>query len=203
MTQYAYARVSSKSQNLARQLDGFAAMGIAKNHIYSDKLSGKDFERSNYEKLISKLKKGDLLVISSLDRLGRNYDMILREWTHITKNLCADILVLDMSLLDTRSRTGDLTGRFIADLVLQVLSYVAQKERENTRQRQREGIASAKKRGIRFGRPAVPQPNTFPQIVREYKQKAITFDQALTLSHMKKSTFYLRMSEIAASGDRG
>lgn len=110
MTQYAYARVSSKSQNLARQLDGFAAMGITKNHIYSDKLSGKDFERSNYEKLISKLKKGDLLVISSLDRLSRNYDMILREWTHITKNLCADILVLDMPLLDTRSRTGDLTA---------------------------------------------------------------------------------------------
>lgn len=160
MTQYAYARVSSKSQNLARQLDGFAAMGITKNHIYSDKLSGKDFERSNYEKLINKLKKGDLLVISSLDRLGRNYDMILREWTHITKNLCADILVLDMPLLDTRSRTGDLTGRFIADLVLQVLSYVAQKERENTRQCQRKGIASAK--SAVSGSDAPPFPSLTP-----------------------------------------
>ncbi len=158
MAMYAYARVSSKSQNLTRQIDRFLEMGIEKKHIFADKLSGKDFERKNYEKLIRVIKKGDLLVVASIDRLGRNYDMILKEWTRITKTIAADILVLDMPLLDTRSRSGDLTGRFISDLALQILSYVAQKERENIRERQKEGIASAKKRGVQFGRPANPPP---------------------------------------------
>lgn len=145
MAQYAYARVSSKTQNLARQTDCFLALGIPKNNIYSDKLSGKDFDRKNYERLLRKLRRDDVLVVSSIDRLGRNYDMILKEWTRITKTIGADVIVLDMPLLDTRAQTGDLTGRFVADLVLQILSYVAQKERENIKERQREGIASAKK----------------------------------------------------------
>lgn len=198
MAKYGYARVSSRTQKLARQLEQFFKLGIKKKNIFSDKLSGKNFDRTNYEKLIQKLKKGDLLVITSIDRLGRNYDMILEEWTRITKTIGADILVLDMPLLDTRSRPGDLTGRFIADLVLQILSYVAQKERENIRERQKEGIASAKRRGVQFGRPAVPQPDTFDEIVREYQEKEISFDEALSLSHMKKSTFYLRMNELTA-----
>lgn len=198
MTQYAYARVSSKTQNLARQIDCFLALGIPKNNIFADKLSGKDFERKNYERLLRKLKKGDVLVIASIDRLGRNYDMILKEWTRITKTVGADVVVLDMPLLDTRARTGDLTGRFVADLVLQILSYVAQKERENIKERQREGIASAKKRGVQFGRPSVPQPDAFSDIVRGYKEKAISFDEALSLANMKKTTFYLRMSELSA-----
>ena len=199
MAQYAYARVSSQSQNLSRQLDRFLALGIEKRHIFSDKISGKEFVRKNYNALIRKLKKGDVLFILSIDRLGRNYDMILKEWTRITKDIGADIVVLDMPLLDTRTRTGDLTGRFVADLVLQILSYVAQKERENLRERQREGIASAKKHGVQFGRPAVPQPDTFSEIVREYKTREITFCEALSLSHMKKTTFYLRMSQLFAA----
>ena len=198
MTQYAYARVSSKTQNLARQIDCFLGHGIPKSNIFADKLSGKDFERKNYERLLRKLKKGDVLVIASIDRLGRNYDMILKEWTRITKTVGADVVVLDMPLLDTRARTGDLTGRFVADLVLQILSYVAQKERENIKERQREGIASAKKRGVQFGRPSVPQPDAFSDIVRGYKEKAISFDEALSLANMKKTTFYLRMSELSA-----
>mgnify|MGYP006073354161 FL=1 len=198
MSQYAYARVSSKTQNLARQTDCFLALGIPKNNNYSDKLSGKDFDRKNYERLLRKLRRDDVLVVSSIDRLGRNYDMILKEWTRITKTIGADVIVLDMPLLDTRAQTGDLTGRFVADLVLQILSYVAQKERENIKERQREGISSAKKRGVRFGRPSVPQPDAFSDIVRGYKEKAISFDEALSLSNMKKTTFYLRMNELCA-----
>ena len=190
MAMYAYARVSSKSQNLTRQIDRFLEMGIEKKHIFADKLSGKDFERKNYEKLIRVIKKGDLLVVASIDRLGRNYDMILKEWTRITKTIGADILVLDMPLLDTRSRSGDLTGRFISDLVLQILSYVAQKERENIRERQKEGIASAKKRGVQFGRPANPPPENILEIVHEYKEKHINYSEALKRANMKKSTFY-------------
>lgn len=169
-----------------------------KKNIFSDKLSGKDFNRTNYDKLIRLLKNGDLLVIHSIDRLGRNYDMILEEWTRITKKIGADIYVLDMPLLDTRARTRDLTGKFIADLVLQILSYVAQKERENIKERQKEGIACAKRRGVQFGRPSVSPPNTFLEIVQRYKEKEISFGEALSLANMKKSTFYLRMNEYAA-----
>ena len=199
MALYGYARVSSKNQNLARQLDSFLALGIPRKNILCDKRSGKDFDRKNYERLLCRLKRGDVLVLASIDRLGRNYDMILKEWTRITKTVGADVVVPDMPLLDTRARTGDLTGRFVADLVLQFLSYVAQKERENIKERQREGIASAKRRGVHFGRPALPQPDAFSDILRRYKEKKLTFDEALALSHMKKTTFYLRMGELSAA----
>ena len=194
MATYAYARVSSKSQNLDRQLDCFRRFGVHPACIYSDKLSGKNFDRTNYNKLMRKLKKGDLLVIQSIDRLGRNYDMILKEWTRITKEAGADMLVLDMPLLDTRARTGDLTGRFVADLVLQILSYVAQKERENIKARQKEGIACAKQRGVRFGRPSVPCPSDFEQIVSDYKNRTISIQDALSRAQMKRSTFYSYMN---------
>ena len=140
---YGYARVSSREQNLTRQLDSFSAFGIEKKRIYSDKKSGKDFERTNYLRLLKKLKAGDLLVIKSIDRLGRNYNTIIEEWSRITKQIGADILVLDMPLLDTRDKENSLVGKFISDIVLQILSFVAENERENIRARQREGIAAA------------------------------------------------------------
>lgn len=153
MKTYAYARVSARDQNLVRQIEAFQAFDVDKKNIYSDKKSGKDFERKNYLRLLRKLKKGDLLVIKSIDRLGRNYKMITEEWRRITNEIEADILVLDMPLLDTRAKSDSLIGKFISDIVLQVLSFVAENERENIRARQAEGIALAKARGVRFGRP--------------------------------------------------
>lgn len=149
---YGYARVSSKEQNEQRQMIALTAFGIAKKNIYMDKQSGKDFDRPRYKRLVKKLHPGDLLVIQSIDRLGRNYGEILEQWRVITKEKRVDIVVLDMPLLDTRARGQDLTGTFIADLVLQILSYVAQTEREMIRKRQAEGIAAAKARGVKFGR---------------------------------------------------
>ena len=151
---YAYARVSAADQNLARQIDSFLAFGVPKAHIYCDKKSGKDFERENYLRLLKRLKQGDLLVIKSIDRLGRNYDMIIEEWARITKTIGADIVVLDMPLLDTRERSDNLTGKLIADIVLQLLSYVAQKERENIRARQAAAARPARlcRRGERIPR---------------------------------------------------
>lgn len=189
---YAYARVSSADQNLNRQIDAFIKFGVQKNRIFSDKKSGKDFERESYLKLLKKLKKGDLLIIKSIDRLGRNYDMIIEEWTRITKKIGADILVLDMPLLDTRARENDLTGRLISDIVLQILSYVAQKERENIRARQKEGIASAIARGVKFGRPRISLPENFVELVRAYKNKEITYEEVFARTGLKKSTFYSR-----------
>ena len=150
---YAYARVSARDQNLDRQLNAFRDFGVPAKNIFCDKKSGRDFERSQYLRLTKKLKKGDLLVVKSIDRLGRNYRMILDEWNAIVNRIGADILVLDMPLLDTRSGSDTLVGKFISDIVLQVLSFVAENERENIRARQAEGIASARKRGVRFGRP--------------------------------------------------
>lgn len=142
---YAYARISSRDQNLDRQLSAFRSFGIPPKHIFCDKKSGKDFERKNYLRLIRKLKCGDLLVIKSIDRLGRSYDLIIEEWSRITNKILADILLLDMPLLDTRAKPCSLVGKFISDIVLQVLSFVAENERENTRARQAEGIAEAKR----------------------------------------------------------
>ena len=193
MNTFAYARVSAADQNLNRQIDSFIQFGVAKRRIYCDKKSGKDFDRTGYNRLLKKIKKGDLLIIKSIDRLGRNYDMIIEEWARITRTVGADILVLDMPMLDTRVRGNDLTGRLISNIVLQLLSYVAQKERENINARQREGIASAKLRGVKFGRPLIPMPEDFAQCVFEYKSKKITFEDALKSTGMKKSTFYERM----------
>lgn len=171
MTTYAYARVSAHDQNLARQLDTFYAFGVDNKNIYCDKKSGKDFDRTEYRKLIKKMKKGDLLIIKSIDRLGRNYDQIIAEWSHITGKIGANILVSDMPLLDTRSKSETLVGKFISDVVLQVLSFVAENERENIRTRQKEGIASAKARGVCFGRPKREYSNEFMLVVDDYLKK--------------------------------
>lgn len=198
---YGYIRVSSADQNLDRQIDSLMTQringeAIDPDNIYADKMSGKDFERENYNALLGMLEKGDLLVIKSIDRLGRNYDMIIEQWQYITRTLGADILVLDMPLLDTRGHGQDLTGKLISDIVLQVLSYVAQKERENIRERQREGIASAMLRGKRFGRPSANLPDDFNEIIASYRRKMLTFREVLELTGMKKSTFYRYMSNV-------
>jgi len=160
---YGYARVSTKEQNELRQLVALEQFGLDKKQIFVDKQSGKDFERRNYKRLVRKLKPGDTLVVKSIDRLGRNYEEILEQWRIITKDKGTAIVVLDMPLLDTR-QSRDLTGTLIADIVLQLLSYVAQTEREFIRQRQAEGIAAARANGVRFGRPLIERPETFPAV---------------------------------------
>lgn len=193
---YAYGRVSAADQNLNRQIDSFKNYGVTDRAIYTDKKSGKDFDRKNYRVLKKLLKSGDLLVITSIDRLGRNYDMIMEEWADITRRIGADIVVIDMPLLDTRTNKGNLTGKLISDIVLQLLSYVAQKERENIRTRQAEGICAAKRRGVRFGRPAKPLPCNFAAAVSGYKHGDITLTEALTQTGMKKSTFYKYINSV-------
>lgn len=187
---FAYARVSSKDQNLERQFDAFNNCGIKLNKIFWDKKSGADFDRENYKKLIKKLRCNDLLVIKSIDRLGRNYECILTEWKRITKDIGADIYVLDMPLLDTRCHEHNLIGKLIADIVLQLLSFVAENERVNIRTRQAEGIKAAKERGVKFGRPKLICPDDFPEIANAYMQHKIDFSEALALSEMKPSSFY-------------
>jgi DNA invertase Pin-like site-specific DNA recombinase len=165
-------------------------MGIKKKFIYVDFQSGKDFNRNNYKKLKAKLKKNDLLVIKSIDRLGRNYDMIISEWQDITKTIEADIFVIDFPLLDTRVEDKNLVGKFIADIVLQVLSFVAQNERENIRQRQAEGIRLAKERGVHMGRPKYELPTNFQDIVKKFHNKELTNIQAAQILNMSRSTFF-------------
>ena len=175
MTHFAYARVSTRDQNLSRQLEAFRQFGIERRNVFCDKESGKDFDRTNYLRMIRKLRRGDLLVVHSIDRLGRNYTGIIEEWTRITKKIQADILVLDMPLLDTRSKPDSLVGTFISDIVLQVLSFVAENERDKIRVRQAEGIAAAKQRGVKFGRPPKLYDETFRTLAQEYR----TFDISL------------------------
>ncbi len=189
MSNYAYGRVSAKDQKLERQLDAFMRCGITFNKIYCDKKSGKDFERDQYKKMIKKIKTGDLLVIKSIDRLGRNYDAIIIEWKHITQDVGADILVLDMPFLDTRTYKN-LIGRLIADIVLQLLSFVAENERENIRSRQAEGIAIAKQKGVRFGRPRVTIPSNFSEVAAAYLSRKISYAEALRLTNLRPTTFY-------------
>lgn len=188
---YGYVRVSSKDQNEARQLNAMAEQAIPSKNIFVDKQSGKDFNRPQYKRLLKKLKPGDLLIIHSIDRLGRNYDEILEQWRIITKEKQADIFVLDFPLLDTRSRSGagDLTGRFISDLVLQTLAYVAQKERESIRQRQAEGIAAAKARDVHFGRQALPRPPEFAELSRLWELGEISAREAARRINISHSTF--------------
>ena len=180
MTKYGYIRVSSKDQNEDRQRIALREAGIAEKDLYLDKQSGKDFERPQYKNLLHKLKKDDLLFIKSIDRLGRNYEEILKQWRLITKEKGADIVVLDMPLLDTR-RGKDLMGTFLADIVLQVLSFAAENERDSIRQRQAEGIAAAKARGVRFGRPPRPLPDNFQQVHRAWRGKKLALRQAAEL----------------------
>ena len=187
---YGYVRVSSTTQNVARQMEEMDKMGIKKKYVYVDFQSGKDFNRNSYKKLKAKLKKNDLLVIKSIDRLGRNYDMIISEWQDITKTIEADIFVIDFPLLDTRVEDRNLVGKFIADIVLQVLSFVAQNERENIRQRQAEGIRLAKERGVHMGRPKYELPTNFQDIVKKFHNKELTNIQAAEMLNMSRSTFF-------------
>ena len=186
---YGYIRVSSLDQNADRQLVALAPYRIPKKQVYMDKQSGKDFNRPQYRRMVRKLRPGDLLYVMSIDRLGRNYEEIQKEWRVLTKEIGIDICVIDMPLLDTR-QGKDLMGTFIADLVLQILSFVAQSERENIRKRQAEGIAAAQARGIKFGRPAIPLPDNFYQVHRDWRNKKLTLRQAAKACEMPEGTFY-------------
>ena len=186
--EYGYARVSTKEQNEERQLIALAAFGIAPGAVFVDKQSGKDFERTQYRRLMRRLKDGDTLVVKSIDRLGRNYDEILEQWRIITKEKHAAIVVLDMPLLDTR-QSRDLTGTLIADIVLQLLSYVAQTEREFIRQRQAEGIAAAKARGVHFGRRPSPRPAEYPALEEQWRRGEISATQAAKTLNITHRTF--------------
>lgn len=188
---YGYIRVSSRDQNEERQLIALKEVGVHEKNIYLDKQSGKDFNRPQYKKLLRKLKNDDLLYIKSIDRLGRNYEEILQQWRVLTKEKSIDIVVLDMPLLDTR-RGKDLMGTFLSDIVLQVLSFVAENERMNIRQRQAEGIAAAKAKGVRFGRPPRPLPENFHNIYQRWKQGEITGTAAAKACGMPLSTFRYR-----------
>ena len=185
---YGYARVSSRDQNEVRQLIALCDFGVAERNVYLDKQSGRNFERPAYQMLISKLKPKDTLVVKSIDRLGRNYEEILEQWRLITKKLDAYIVILDMPILDTR-QGRDLTGVFIADIVLQLLSYVAQTERENIKQRQSEGIAAAKARGVRFGKQPLPVPDGFTEIYNKWVGGEINSRQAGAILMVSQNTF--------------
>lgn len=187
---YGYVRVSSKDQCEDRQLLALKEFGIVERNIYTDKISGKNFNRPQYHRLMKKLKQGDVVVILSIDRLGRNYDEIQNQWRIITKEKQADIVVLDMPLLDTRkSQNNDLTGTFIADLVLQILAYVAQIERENIKQRQKEGIYAAKCRGVQFGRPRKNIPDNFDDVKGKWEKSEINSRQAAQILGISQNTF--------------
>ena len=187
--EYGYIRVSSKEQNEARQLDALHKQGIEDKNIYMDKQSGKDFERTQYKRLLRKLNENSVLYIKSIDRLGRNYGELNEQWRIITKEKKADIVVIDMPLLDTR-REKNLLGTFISDVVLALLSYVAENERTNIKQRQAEGIAAAKARGVKFGRPPLPIPQNFYQMHKDWRAGKITIEEAAKACNMCPKTFY-------------
>ena len=189
MNIYGYIRVSTQEQNEDRQRISMQNVGVPAKNIYMDKRSGKDFNRPKYQKLLRKMRKDDLLYIKSIDRLGRNYEEILFQWRLLTKDKGIDIVVLDMPLLDTR-RGKDLMGTFLSDIVLQVLSFVAENERTNIRQRQAEGIAAAKARGVKFGRPPLPLPDGFYEIHKAWREGRLTLKQASKACGMKVGTFY-------------
>lgn len=194
MPTYGYVRVSSKDQNEDRQLIALQGL-VPDTNIYVDKQSGKDFNRPQYRRLLRKLKRDDLLYIKSIDRLGRNYEEIQTQWRVLTKEKGVDIVVLDMPLLDTR-RGKDLLGTFLADIVLQVLSFVAENERENIKQRQAEGIAAAKAKGVKFGRPPMPLPDNFHTVCQDWRDKKITLRQAAQACGMPEGTFYSKVARM-------
>ena len=201
MANYYYARVSSKEQNLDRQIEEFVKLGADKKYIFCDKQSGKDFNRKNYNLLVGTdetaplLREGDLLTIYSIDRLGRDYTQIQDQWKYITQVLKADIRVIDMLLLDTYNENNNIDGKFVADLTLQIISYVAQKERENIKARQRQGIDIAKKQGIKFGRPTIPFPSNWDEVYTKWTNKEITARKAMELTSLKPNTFYKLVKE--------
>lgn len=186
---YAYIRVSTKDQNIDRQVEIMKNIGIEKNKMFIDKQSGKDFERKNYKKMINKLCPGDEIYIKSIDRLGRDYEEIIEQWRILTKDKDVDIIVLDLPLLDTRNKINGVTGKFIADLVLQIISYVAQVERENIRQRQAEGIQIAKEKGVKFGRPRKEIPENFESIYKLWKKNLISQREAGRMLKISHTTF--------------
>ena len=192
---YGYVRVSSLDQNEDRQIRKMEKLSIIPKNIFIDKQSGKDFERPQYKKLLKKIKPGDLLYILSIDRLGRNYEEIQRQWRHLTKEVGIDICVIDMPILDTRPYK-DLLGTFVSDLILQVLSFVAENERDNIRKRQAQGIAAAKARGVRFGRPEAKLPEDFPVLVRQWEKRQISTKELLKECRFSESTFYRRVREM-------
>ena len=185
---WGYIRVSTREQNEARQVVALQDFGVPQSNVFMDKLSGKDFQRPAYQALLAALSPGDVLVVKSIDRLGRNYEEILDQWRMITKEKGAAIVVLDMPLLDTRN-SRDLTGTLIADIVLQLLSYVAETERQFIRQRQAEGIAAAKARGVQFGRKPLPQPDAYPAILQLWQEKRISANEAGQRLHIGRNTF--------------
>ena len=194
MTIYGYARVSSVDQNEDRQIVALHELNIPTSNIYTDKQSGKDFDRPLYKTLLNNLIPGDLLYIKSIDRLGRNYDEIQNQWRILTKERGVDVAVIDMPLLDTRLNK-DLMGTFIADLVLQILSFMAHSERDNIRKRQAEGIAAAKARGVHMGRPVTTLPDNFNAVVKKWEKGKLSLAEALTQTGLKQSTFYNRVRE--------
>ena len=186
---YGYVRVSSITQNIDRQIEEMYKLGLNKKNIYIDKQSGKDFNRENYQRLKRKLKKNDLLIVKSIDRLGRNYNMVINEWSYITKVIQANIFVIDFPLLDTRIENNTLINRFISDIVLQILSFVSESERENIKQRQKEGIRIAKEKGIHLGRPKYKLHTEFEYIAKKYLGKEITNKEAANILDMNRGTF--------------
>ena len=192
---YGYVRASSRDQNEDRQMIAMSEAGVPEKHIFLDKQSGKNFDRPQYLKMFKKLKQGDLLYVMSIDRLGRDYEEIQKQWRILTKEKGIDIVVLDMPLLDTR-RGKDLVGTFLSDVVLQVLSFVAENERNNIRTRQAEGIRAAKKRGVKFGRPAIPLPENFEEIVRKWEEGEMELVEVLEQSGLSRGTFYRRYREL-------
>lgn len=191
---YGYIRVSAKDQNEERQLIALKELDVNLDRIFMDKQSGKDFQRPQYKKMVRGLRKNDLIYIKSIDRLGRNYSEILEQWRILTKERGVDIVVLEMPLLDTR-RGKDLMGTFLSDIVLQVLSFVAENERSNIKQRQAEGIAAAKARGVQFGRPKIEMPDNFMQLVSQWENKKIRLSYVLEVCRISKSTFYRRLNQ--------
>ena len=198
---FGYCRISDASQNELRQLIALKEFGISERDIYIDKQSGKDFDRKQYQIMLNNIREGDLVVLLSLDRMGRNYTEIQEQWRYITRELKADIKILDMDLLDTRGHNDNsLDRRFICDLVLQILSYVAEKERENIRARQAQGIAAAKANNVKFGRPKVEKPDNWDEVIRQWQNGEITAKRTMELLGMKKSTFYALLKSETEGG---
>lgn len=196
--QYGYVRVSSQDQNEDRQMAAMEKVGVRQGNIFIDKQSGKDFKRPQYVRMTKKLRQGDVLYILSIDRLGRNYEEIQRQWCILTKDIGIDICVIDMPLLDTRN-SKDLMGTFIADLVLQILSFVAQTERDNIKSRQAQGIAIAKAKGVRFGRPRSVLPENFQEIVLRWRANQLSTEEAISICNISEATFYRRRKNLQIS----
>ncbi len=198
---YGYVRVSATDQNEDRQLIAMQEKNVPEINIYTDKQSGKDFNRPQYKRLLKNIKKGDLLYILSIDRLGRNYGEIQKQWHKLTKEVGIDICVIDMPLLDTRNGK-DLMGTFIADLVLQILSFVAESERDNIRKRQQQGINAAREKGVKFGRPETVLPDNFPKIIKEWEKGKITTEEAARKCNTSRSTFYRKVQKYKLKSNR-